>query len=103
MMIKNIYSVFDKKAQVFCSPFVSINDQTAMRDFAFAANNPESDINRYSIDYSLYYLGAFDDESGYISTDGMRRHLVDAYSLVQREVPENALSDDPPVQSRSVG
>lgn len=83
-MIKNIYSVFDKKAQLFCAPFCSINDDTATRDFSYAANDPTSDIGRYSIDYSLYFLGVFDDEKGYISTEGTRRHLVEAYSLINK-------------------
>lgn len=103
-MIKNIYSVFDKKAQLFCAPFCSVNDHTALRDFTYAANDPTTDIHRYSLDYSLYYVGSFDDESGHISTDVQRRHVADAFQLVAPpEVPENALSDDPPIQSRSVG
>jgi len=103
-MIKNIYSVFDKKAQLFCAPFYSVNDQTALRDFTRAANDQDSDINRYSLDYSLYYIGSFDDESGHISTDVQRRHVADAFQLVAPpEVSQNALSDDPPIQPRAVG
>lgn len=84
-MIKNIYSVFDKKAEVFCQPFCSQNDSTAIRDFQYAANDNTTDIGRYPLDFSLYFLGVFDDQSGNISTEGTRRHLADAYKLVTVE------------------
>lgn len=63
-MIKKVFSVYDSKAKLFSTPFYSHNDQTAERDFARAVNDPNTDLYKFSEDYSLMELGQFDDETG---------------------------------------
>lgn len=63
-MIKKVFSVFDSKAKLFSTPFYSHNDKTAQRDFARAVNDSNSDLSKFSEDYSLMELGEFDDENG---------------------------------------
>lgn len=62
-MIKPMFSVFDAKARVFSSPFLSTNEDTAIRDFKRAATDPQTDICRFPSDYDLYRLGTFNDEN----------------------------------------
>lgn len=84
-MIKNLYAVFDKKAEVFCQPYVSQNDSTAIRDFEHAATDDHMDIGRYPADFDLYFLGVFDDQLGTISTEGMRHFLANASQFIKLE------------------
>lgn len=61
-MKKNLYSIRDNKAG-FWSPREDINDDTALRNFAFAVNTNELMMFRPN-DYDLYFVGTFDDERG---------------------------------------
>lgn len=65
-MIRSLYTVRDIKAQTFCNPFASLNDMTARRDFAHAANDKTHPLGQNPGDYSLALIGTFDDESGEI-------------------------------------
>lgn len=65
-MIRSLYSVRDIKAQTFCNPFASLNDGTARRDFAHAAQDKSHGIGQNPEDYSLCIVGSFNDESGEI-------------------------------------
>lgn len=66
-MIKPMFSVFDAKARVFATPFVSTNVDTATRDFHRAALDPQTDLNRFPDDYILYEIASYDDSTATIS------------------------------------
>lgn len=58
-MIKNLYVIRDNIAEVFHKPFEEHNNQSAIRSFSQACNeNPNKN------DFTLYHIGAFDDNSG---------------------------------------
>jgi hypothetical protein len=61
-MIKKIYSVYDKKAAVYCTPFYSVNAATAVRDFGHVAKDSQTEIGKYPEDFSLWYFGEWDDQ-----------------------------------------
>lgn len=63
-MIKFIYCVYDKKAQVYGNPFYSVSAAVALRDFGHAAKTAENQISMYAEDFSLWYFGSFDDQAG---------------------------------------
>lgn len=62
-MIQNVYTIKDAKSNTFANPFYSINHNTAIRSFNQAANDPQTTIHQYPEDFSLYYLGTFNDEN----------------------------------------
>lgn len=66
-MQKQMFSVYDSKAKTYCTPFFSHNVSTALRDFAFAANDQTTDLHRFSLDYSLMHIGVFDEDTGLVS------------------------------------
>lgn len=80
-MIKNIYCVFDSKTKLFGNPFTSIRQESAVRDFGYAANQKDNEICRYASDYALYFIGTFDDESGKCETLDQPQHIVSAFQL----------------------
>lgn len=63
-MNNGLYSVFDTKARVFLPPWISLNDDTARRDFAGAVNQHGHQFNRYAADYILFRIGNYDDLTG---------------------------------------
>jgi len=74
-MQKFLYSVFDSKSRIFSTPFTSVNQFTALRDFSRASTDPTSDINKFPEDYTLYELGSFDDNSGVIAPHAQALNL----------------------------
>lgn len=62
-MIKYLFTVWDSKAKTHCNPFTSVNQQTALRDFAQAANDSGTQIAKFPTDFTLFEVGEFDDET----------------------------------------
>nr|QJB19143.1 MAG: nonstructural protein [Microvirus sp.] len=67
-MKKLIFTVFDSKALVYSTPFFSVNLGTALRDFAAACNDKNTELNKYSQDFSLHQIGEYDDDTGFITS-----------------------------------
>jgi hypothetical protein len=65
MMLK-CFSIYDEKAKAFLPPFYLPQEGMAIREFASAANDPDTNIGKYPQDYTLFTLGTFDDENGAI-------------------------------------
>lgn len=58
-MTKNIYSIYDIVAETFNTPFPSLNNATAIRDFETSVIKEQ-----HKNDYALYYLGTYDQDNG---------------------------------------
>lgn len=65
-MIYGVYSIFDSAAGVFTAPTIDISDASAVRSFQQALANSGSIMNFKPDDFSLYQVGTFDVESGYV-------------------------------------
>ena len=65
-MLIRLYSVYDRVAQIYAEPFVSPNDATAARAFNIAQSTPESMLYASPLDYQLWFVGSFDNSSGFI-------------------------------------
>lgn len=63
-MKRSILAVHDVISGVYGNPFFSINKNVGIRDFHFAAQDMSTSIGQSPDDYSLYYLGEFDDVLG---------------------------------------
>lgn len=59
----DVFSVFDSKIGAFAQPFFSSNISTAQRAFAYAANDPTTDIGRFPADMALFHLGTWDNDT----------------------------------------
>lgn len=84
-MLKQVFSVYDKKAKIFCQPFYAENSEVAIRSFAYAANDKTVDLGRYPTDFDLFKLGSFDDQTGKFDLHEPE-HLASAFTLVNEEV-----------------
>lgn len=86
-MIYSIYSIRDLKTG-FLQPTLDINDASAIRNFEHAVlQNEDSLFFSHPEDYSLFYLGSFDSETGEIlAQDVDRTELVSAAECMRRAV-----------------
>lgn len=79
--MRSMFSVYDKKASVYCTPFVSHSEATAVRDFRQAVNDPASSVSSYASDFDLYELGTWHEDSGEIDQHQMPKFVVNGGSL----------------------
>ncbi len=61
------YSIFDKKAATYNTPFFCINDGVACRSFSDLVRDHRSTVGQHPEDFALYRLGEFNDLEGIIS------------------------------------
>ena len=59
-----MYSVYDAKAGSFAQPFFSVNEQLALRAVSAVMADEAHTFFLHAEDYTLYYLGDWDDETG---------------------------------------
>lgn len=67
-----IYVVYDQKAEAYMTPFFMGNDNTAIRGFSDAINNPETPFGKHPHDYTLFCIGEYSDALGEISPTAPR-------------------------------
>lgn len=67
-MKNRMYTIKDRLG-VFKYPFAHHNDDCAIRDFVTLCrdNSKQTIISQYPEDFTLYYIGDFDDESAEIN------------------------------------
>lgn len=63
-----VFSIFDKKAEIFNTPFFQLNDRVAVRSLCDLCADSRSFVSKHPEDYALYCLGDFDDRSGAIAS-----------------------------------
>lgn len=75
------YCVYDRKALIYNSPFFSVSDGAAARSFADLANDMSTTVGRHPMDYVLFRIGTFDDNSAMLLAE-TAVHIADANALV---------------------
>lgn len=63
-MITKVYTVYDTAVAAFMTPFFCRSHGEAIRSFSDAINDEKSNLAKHLQDYSLFYIGDFDDSSG---------------------------------------
>lgn len=61
-------------------PQFEINEQTALRNFSYAVNETKGLLQSYAKDYSLYFVGVFDTESGCLTSCDPEK-IIEASSI----------------------
>lgn len=61
-MILQVYAIYDSKAKAFTQPFYAPNRDLACRYFANGANDPNLQLCKNSEDFTLFYIGEWNDE-----------------------------------------
>jgi len=84
-MIVKVFTLRDKKVEVFGLPFCAQNEKAAQRMVQQSMEMTNSQIGRYPEDFDVYEIAEFDDNNGQINHDVHHPHFVcSAVSLVRR-------------------
>lgn len=59
-----LYSIFDAKANTFCAPFECVSNGVAIRQLMDLVSDAKTTVSKYPEDFSLYFVGDFDTDSG---------------------------------------
>jgi hypothetical protein len=65
--MQKMFSIHDIKANVWNTPFFSVNHTEAIRSFIAACNDPQTNLSRFPDDYELYFFGVWDEDTGKIT------------------------------------
>lgn len=68
-MIHEVFSVYDKKAKAFITPFFLPTVGMAVRAFTDAVNQEGHAWNKHPEDYQLFKIGQFDDSNGVVTPE----------------------------------
>lgn len=61
--MKQIFSIFDRKADIKLDPFTSLNSQTAMRDIQIKLATDQN-LSDYAADFQLLLVGEWYPDAG---------------------------------------
>lgn len=90
-MIYGLYCIRDLKS-VYLMPLTDHNDQTSIRNFTNAVNQPGSRFAQNPTDFALYKIGEFDCETGLVTGYSEHVLLCDA-AQVLKEVTFNEVQN----------
>jgi hypothetical protein len=75
-MVQKVYTIRDTKAKAFLNPFFTVNDDTAVRIMQNVVADENHEFNKNADDYSLYYLGEYDDNTGLIDAGDEPEYMI---------------------------
>jgi hypothetical protein len=61
-----LFAVYDAAAMRFIEPFPAPTIEFAIREFRSTVNREGSQIHKYPEDYTLFHIGEFDQETGFL-------------------------------------
>lgn len=76
-----IYSVLDSATAAFLPPFFMRADGEALRSFMDALGSGDHQFSKHPRDFTLYYIGVFDDNSGEIEIPDVPLKLANGIEL----------------------
>lgn len=94
-----IYSLFDKAAKRYGTPFVSINHQVALREFAMACKDEKSPMAMFPNDIELTYIGDFNEETGVITPNDKAVTLTCAKEFWEPKINKQEAKKDVPISA----
>lgn len=100
-MILNAYSIYDRKALAYHSPFYQTTDGAAVRTFSDLVQDNNTQVGRHPADFVLYCVGSYDDAKGELTPLAPLRHVIDATALVRHQA--DLFSDRPGVTPPELG
>ena len=66
MNTTNIYAVYDSKAEAYMQPFFNDTHGLAIRVFEKHVNDPATIFSQHPEDFTIFYIGTFDETNGKI-------------------------------------
>lgn len=85
-MITRIYSIYDKAAKTYNTPFFMHTDNQAIREMERLVNNPETSMFHHPADYVVFCLGEWNDTECTIDPFDTPEKLCELSALPQDKV-----------------
>lgn len=60
-MTKCVFAVYDSKAEYYKNPFLMSSKGEAIRAFSDLANDLQTEVGKHPEDFTLFYLGTWDE------------------------------------------
>lgn len=79
------FSIRDSRGEVYNTPFFARAMGEAERNFEQLCNDEKSTVHAYPEDFSLYFIGEFDDQTGLMIPLKEPQHIVKAVNHVVRK------------------
>ncbi|UDN67785.1 nonstructural protein [robinz microvirus RP_117] len=86
-----MFAVYDSAVTAYMPPFFTRSKGEALRSFSDACNSKDSNFNKYAADYTLYFVGEYDDVTANffdvvpVRIVGARECLVDGFDAPEVE------------------
>jgi hypothetical protein len=84
-----MFAVYDHKAEAYGRPFFEKTLGLATRGFQEACNSPETQLNKYPEDYTLFQLGQYDEIKGSIDVEVTPKPLYKAIEFIKQPMENN--------------
>mgnify|MGYP000615718505 CR=1 FL=1 len=81
-MIYRVYTIYDSKAELYCTPFYHRSKGGCLRMFQDMANDRNSQIGQHPEDFTLFEVGEFDDQTGMGQEYEAKVHVAFALDMV---------------------
>ena len=62
-MILKVFAIYDSKTEAWLQPFYSQSKGHAIRALEALINDPEHNFCKYSVDFTLFEVGSWDDSN----------------------------------------
>lgn len=84
-MLINVYTIYDKKSDLFQAPFYGISHPSMIRSLQMRVNRSK-DIpeNLYPEDYTVYQIGTFDDLKGLLVGFDSAELVIEMMKVIER-------------------
>lgn len=79
-----VFAVYDSKAEAYGPPFFNRAKGEALRAFMDAANNKEDSIGKHPEDYTLFYIGIYEELKGSFECPATPEPMGKALEMVKQ-------------------
>lgn len=86
-----MFSVFDKRSKVYSPPSFGHNAGHACRQFKMVFANPECIQRKFPDDYQVWFIGRFDDRTGFVEPLPNPELVCEMVSLFPEEGVQNGV------------
>lgn len=80
-----IFSIHDSKAEAYLPPFYCRAEGEAIRNFQTAINTQDHAFNAHAADYTLFYLGDWDETSATFSLKKSIENLGNGMNYLDKD------------------
>ena len=84
-MMLRVFTIKDRATECYHNPFYLLTVAEAKRIFTQMANDPESKISSNPEDFTLFHIGDFDNNTGFVNQDQGLVNLGNAQEYKERE------------------